>query len=110
MASLRFDLPQPLGPTMAAMPAPLKRRSVLSAKDLKPCSSTRLSFSNGLSLPTIDFHHGSRVVALGGERKPRIHGFESDCKNIHRIRLGWWLKSIYMLWAGGGSNFFTEGR
>src|ERR1022692_1084364 len=40
MASLRFDLPQPLGPTIAAMPPPLKRSSVRSQKDLKPCSST----------------------------------------------------------------------
>ena len=36
MASLRFDFPQPLGPTMAAMPEPLNRISVFSKKDLKP--------------------------------------------------------------------------
>src|SRR5215475_2109418 len=45
MASLRLDLPQPLGPTMAAIPSPLNRSSVRSQKDLNPCSSTRFSFS-----------------------------------------------------------------
>src|SRR5580692_12314730 len=45
MASLMFDLPQPLGPTMAAMPSPLNRSSVRSQKDLNPCNSTRFSFS-----------------------------------------------------------------
>ena len=49
MASLMFDLPQPLGPTMAAMPSPLKRSSVRSQKDLNPCSSTRLSFSKAFT-------------------------------------------------------------
>ena len=36
MASEIFDLPQPLGPTMAVMPSPWKRRSVRSQNDLKP--------------------------------------------------------------------------
>src|SRR5580704_14087477 len=45
MASLMFDFPQPLGPTMAAMPSPLNRSSVRSQKDLNPCSSTRFSLS-----------------------------------------------------------------
>src|SRR5581483_7214513 len=45
MASLMLLLPQPLGPTTAAMPSPLKRNSVRSQKDLKPCSSTRFNFS-----------------------------------------------------------------
>ena len=49
MASLMLDLPQPLGPTMAAMPSPLKRSSVRSQKDLNPCSSTRFSFSKALT-------------------------------------------------------------
>src|SRR3984885_4791569 len=44
-ASLRFDLPHPLGPTTAAMPPPLNRNSVRSQNDLKPWSSTFLSFS-----------------------------------------------------------------
>ena len=47
IASLRFDLPQPFGPTIAAMPAPLKRISVRSTKDLNPWISTRFSLSNG---------------------------------------------------------------
>src|SRR3712207_4520647 len=49
IASLRFDLPHPFGPTMAAMPAPWKRISERSQKDLNPWSSTRLSLSNGCS-------------------------------------------------------------
>ncbi len=48
MASLRFDFPHPFGPTMAAMPPPLKRSSVRSQKDLKPWISTRFSFSKPL--------------------------------------------------------------
>jgi hypothetical protein len=36
IASLRFDLPHPFGPTMAAMPAPWKRISERSQKDLNP--------------------------------------------------------------------------
>ena len=36
MASLRLDFPQPLGPTMAAMPEPGNLISVRSKKDLKP--------------------------------------------------------------------------
>ena len=45
MASLRFDLPQPFGPTMAAIPEPLNLNSVRSQKDLNPWISTRLSLS-----------------------------------------------------------------
>src|SRR5579871_3435333 len=50
MASLRLDLPQPLGPTTAAIPPPLNLSSVRSQKDLKPWSSTFLSFSIESSL------------------------------------------------------------
>ena len=46
MASLRLDLPQPLGPTTAAIPPPLKRSSVRSQKDLKPWSSTFFKFQH----------------------------------------------------------------
>src|SRR6202142_3258029 len=56
MASLRLDLPHPFGPTIAAIPPPLKRNSVRSQKDLKPCTSTRLSFSKTVHL-----------VLLGGD-------------------------------------------
>ena len=44
MASERFDLPHPFGPTMAVMP-PANWRSVGSTKDLNPDSSRRFSFS-----------------------------------------------------------------
>ena len=36
MASEMLDLPQPFGPTMAAMPWPESNSSVRSQKDLKP--------------------------------------------------------------------------
>src|ERR1039458_4124694 len=49
MASLMLLLPQPLGPTMAAIPSPLKRSSVRSQKLLNPCSSMRFSFSKALT-------------------------------------------------------------
>ena len=49
IASLRFDLPHPFGPTTAAMPLPGNFSSVRSQKDLKPCSSTRFSFSKAAS-------------------------------------------------------------
>ena len=73
MASLRFDFPHPLGPTTAAMPEPLNRISVLSAKDLKPCSSTRFSFSNGLTPTENSLHRDSRIAALGGDTS-RVQG------------------------------------
>src|SRR6202161_264412 len=53
MASLRLDFPQPLGPTIAAIPEPANFISVRSKNDLKPCISTRLSFSK-ISVP---FHY-----------------------------------------------------
>src|SRR3989344_2746974 len=40
MASIMFDFPEPLGPTMAVMPAG-NSKTVLPAKDLKPFSSRR---------------------------------------------------------------------
>src|ERR1039458_3656908 len=46
MASEIFDLTQPLGPTMAAMPSPWKRRSVRSQNDLKPRICSFFSLSN----------------------------------------------------------------
>jgi hypothetical protein len=45
MASLRLDLPHPLGPTIAAIPEPWNCISDRSQNDLKPWSSIRLSFS-----------------------------------------------------------------
>src|SRR5687767_2401452 len=41
MASTMFDLPQPFGPTTAVIGS-LKLRTVLSQKDLKPMTSSRL--------------------------------------------------------------------
>src|SRR5579884_3395134 len=62
MASLMLDLPQPFGPTIAAMPSPLKRSSVRSQNDLKPCTSTRLSLSKALP-----------------------HGFGGSCNHTKRV-------------------------
>ncbi len=48
IASLRFDFPHPFGPTTAAMPEPWNFSSVRSQNDLKPCNSTRFSFSKAV--------------------------------------------------------------
>src|SRR5271168_3699281 len=45
MASEMLDLPQPLGPTIAAIPSPESWTSVRSQKDLKPRIWTFLSLS-----------------------------------------------------------------
>src|SRR5581483_2235146 len=47
IASDMFDFPQPLGPTMAAMPSPASCTSVRSQNDLKPRICTFLSLSKG---------------------------------------------------------------
>src|ERR1700687_3611105 len=62
MASLRLDFPQPLGPTMAAIPEPVNFISVLSKKDLKPWISTRFSFSKVQPLPIIIFSGGPYYI------------------------------------------------
>src|SRR5277367_5867142 len=70
MASEIFDLPQPLGPTMAVMPSPWKRRSVRSQNDLKPRICSFFSFSNSYSLsgdPEQTFQ--SRPDAARGENR-----------------------------------------
>src|SRR5713226_7413765 len=50
MASAIFDLPQPLGPTMAARPSPWNLSSVRSQKDLNPRICNFFSLSNSGSL------------------------------------------------------------
>ena len=69
MASLRLDFPQPLGPTTAAIPEPANFISVLSKNDLKPCISTRLSFSKIASPSIIVSGDGSMVTAFLGKVK-----------------------------------------
>ncbi len=64
-----FDLPQPFGPTMAAMPSPLNRSSVRSQNDLNPCSSTRFSFSKTLTSPC----SGGLVTILNAIREKVKH-------------------------------------
>src|ERR1051326_6569973 len=49
MASETFDLPQPLGPTMAVMPG-MKLSEVLSAKDLNPRTVRFLRYIAGEGL------------------------------------------------------------
>src|SRR5271165_5301569 len=56
MASEMFDLSQPLGPTMAVIPSPWKRRSVRSQNDLKP--------------RIWSFFNLSKMHSLRGEAKP----------------------------------------
>src|SRR5579863_4784202 len=69
MASLRLDFPQPLGPTIAAIPEPANFISVRSKNDLKPCISTRLSFSK-ISVP---FHYrlGGWVYGNRGSKESK---------------------------------------
>ena len=54
MASEMFDLPQPFGPTMAAMPSPWNLSSVRSQNDLKPRICSFFSFSK--PTPSIQPH------------------------------------------------------
>ena len=54
IASEIFDLPLPFGPTIAVISSS-KRISVLSAKDLKPCSSSDFRYTIAVSLKTKDF-------------------------------------------------------
>src|SRR6202162_3266039 len=68
MASLRLDFPQPLGPTMAAMPEPGNFISVLSKKDLKPWISTRFSFSKVQPLPII-ISRGDHTILPASQAK-----------------------------------------
>src|SRR5450755_5157869 len=50
IASAMLDLPQPLGPMMAAMPSPWNFNSVRSQNDLNPRICSFLSLSNLYSL------------------------------------------------------------
>src|SRR5947208_14692665 len=52
MASAIFDLPQPLGPMMAAMPSPWNFSSVRSQNDLNPRICNLFSLSNVHSFDT----------------------------------------------------------
>src|SRR5580704_18574406 len=63
-ASRMFDLPQPLGPTTAAIPWPGRVSSVRSQKDLKP----RIWIFLSLSIDT----------PLGAETEPGRHLFHSN--------------------------------
>src|ERR1035441_10851541 len=84
MASLMLDLPQPFGPTMAAMPAPLNRSSLRSQKDLNPCSSMRLSFSK--ALPSA---WGVVTILNSKEEKVKyLHHMGRVFSPNHRNRLG----------------------
>src|ERR1039457_2276628 len=84
MASLMLDLPQPFGPTMAAMPAPLNRSSVRSQEDLNPCSSMRLSFSK--ALPSA---WGVVTILNSKEEKVKyLHHMGRVFSPNHRNRLG----------------------
>src|SRR5436189_1742007 len=62
MASTRFDLPEPLGPTMTLMPG-VNSREVLSAKDLKPRTVSERRNIEGDANKDV-------IRSLGKERKP----------------------------------------
>src|ERR1035441_8619635 len=62
IASEILDLPQPLGPTMAAMPSPWNFSSVRSQKDLNPRICSFFSLSNLYSL----FHPLLQSTCDGG--------------------------------------------
>src|SRR5215467_8045879 len=57
IASEILDLPQPLGPTMAAMPSPWNFSSVRSQKDLNPRICSFFNLSNFLLLQKQARHH-----------------------------------------------------
>src|SRR3569623_291702 len=73
IASLRFDLPHPFGPTTAAMPPPLNFSSVRSQKDLNPWISTFFSFSmdDVLSYPDA---RGSDTILTVFRGKSKVAG------------------------------------
>src|ERR1700761_8474968 len=71
MASEIWDLPQPFGPTIAAMPSPASCTSVRSQKDLKPRICTFLSLSKGRYL--VQFKGAPR----GGRSLAESYGEES---------------------------------
>src|SRR5688572_20549065 len=68
-ASETFDLPQPLGPTMAVTPSS-KVRLTVSAKDLKPESSSLVSFM--------------RSIPVGGGVKLLSRGLVLTCDDERR--------------------------
>src|SRR5579862_9668403 len=87
MASLRLDLPHPFGPTTAAMPPPLKRSSVRSQNDLKPWSSTFLSFSK--RVPRFFLQRDHTNLGFGESKVATIlhDGFSSGLPQDLGVRL-----------------------
>src|ERR1035437_5521231 len=73
MASEMFDLPQPFGPTMAAMPSPWKRRSVRSQNDLKPRICSFFSLSNFVLRSDSAGLFNCAQRKLSGQLDPRFH-------------------------------------
>ncbi len=78
MASDRLDLPQPFGPTIAAMPSANSSR-VRSANDLKPRSSTRFSLYTSTPPAAIrrmartqDFRHERLTVSRSRGRREEV--------------------------------------
>ena len=70
MASEMLDFPQPLGPTMAAMPSPWNFSSVRSQKDLKPRIWTFLSLSKFNSLRACARWQSIRAHPKGSPSRP----------------------------------------
>src|ERR1035438_1188874 len=92
MASLRFDLPQPLGPTIAAMPPPLKRSSVRSQ-----LSEAAYGFAAGLFfLGYVLFEVPSNLLLtrIGARR------------TLSRIMVLWGLASASMMFVRTETSFY----
>src|SRR3954468_5322407 len=67
IASEMLDLPQPLGPTIAATPSPWNFSSVRSQKDLNPRICSFLSFSKTHSFDPVP------AFRLSGASQSRVH-------------------------------------
>ena len=87
MASLKLLLPLPLGPTTAVRPL-LKRTTVLSGKDLKPCISNdfkniQKSFLKRVFLKKFNFAESCRLLAQMS--RPLFPAKFLPCQTIHWI-------------------------
>src|SRR6056297_3642179 len=81
-ASSRFDLPQPLGPTMPVSPS-ATTRSVGSTKLLKPVSLSLVKRKTGLLLHDSGLGPNVTVRRTGCQRQSPPYGLA--CPLIHKI-------------------------
>src|SRR5271167_398098 len=81
MTSRMFDLPQPFGPTIAAMPSPWNFSSVRSQNDLNPRICSFFSLSNLYSFLRATLHPVQRP---GPSVKPARHSEVAPCLPSHQ--------------------------